>query len=80
MADIPITTPEFWTKEEECTEDLLKHVFRSATEEEIPLLKERLQCLQEAGRVLCRVRNLSVSCGLCLVLMDYLFRSMREAF
>ncbi|OOF99218.1 hypothetical protein ASPCADRAFT_204878 [Aspergillus carbonarius ITEM 5010] len=52
--DIPITTPEFWTKEEECTEDLLKHVFRSATEEEIPLLKERLQCLQEAGRVLCR--------------------------
>ncbi|EAU37324.1 conserved hypothetical protein [Aspergillus terreus NIH2624] len=35
---IPITTPEFWTKEDECTEALLKHVFRSATEEEIPLL------------------------------------------
>ncbi|KAL4898121.1 hypothetical protein BDV59DRAFT_166248 [Aspergillus ambiguus] len=51
---IPITTPEFWTKEDECTESLLRHVFRSATEEEIPLLEERLQCLREAGRVLCK--------------------------
>ncbi|PYH96600.1 hypothetical protein BO71DRAFT_439413 [Aspergillus ellipticus CBS 707.79] len=52
--NIPITTPEFWTKEDECTEDLIKHVFRSGTDEEIPLLQERLQCLREAGRVLCR--------------------------
>ncbi|PWY68447.1 hypothetical protein BO70DRAFT_366120 [Aspergillus heteromorphus CBS 117.55] len=52
--NIPITTPGFWTKEDECTEDLIKHVFRSATDEEIPLLQERLQCLREAGRVLCR--------------------------
>ncbi|GLA28281.1 hypothetical protein AnigIFM63326_005852 [Aspergillus niger] len=52
--DIPITTPEFWTKEDECTEELIKHVFRSATDEEIPMLQERLQCLREAGRVLCR--------------------------
>ncbi|PYI23093.1 UPF0553 protein c [Aspergillus violaceofuscus CBS 115571] len=52
--DIPITTPEFWANEEECTEEVIKHVFRSATEEEIPLLEERLQCLREAGRVLCR--------------------------
>lgn len=55
VIDIPITTPEFWTKEDECTEELIKHVFRSATDEEIPLLQERLQCLREAGRVLCRV-------------------------
>ncbi|THC98656.1 hypothetical protein EYZ11_001859 [Aspergillus tanneri] len=52
--EIPITTPKFWTNEDECNEALLKHVFRSATEEEIPLLKERLQCLREAGRVLCK--------------------------
>ncbi|KKK25463.1 hypothetical protein P175DRAFT_0513496 [Aspergillus ochraceoroseus IBT 24754] len=51
--DIPITDPEFWTDEEACTEDVIKHVFRSATDEEIPLLQERIQCLREAGRVLC---------------------------
>ncbi|KAK1147761.1 hypothetical protein N8T08_000274 [Aspergillus melleus] len=52
--EIPITTPEFWANEDECTEELLRHVFRSATDEEIPLLKERLECLQEAGRILCK--------------------------
>ncbi|KAL4921441.1 hypothetical protein BDW62DRAFT_174692 [Aspergillus aurantiobrunneus] len=51
--DIEITNPEFWVNEEECTEELIKHVFRSATDEEIPLFKERLECLREAGRVLC---------------------------
>ncbi|KAL4780989.1 hypothetical protein BJX76DRAFT_336528 [Aspergillus varians] len=51
--NIEITNPEFWSNEEECTEELLKHVFRSATDEEMPLLKERLECLREAGRVLC---------------------------
>ncbi|KAL4863980.1 hypothetical protein BDV12DRAFT_176812 [Aspergillus spectabilis] len=50
--DIEITNPEFWVKEE-FTEDLMKHVFRSATDEGMPLLKERLECLREAGRVLC---------------------------
>jgi hypothetical protein len=38
--------------EDECTLDSLKHVFRSATEEEMPMLKERLMCLREAGQVL----------------------------
>ncbi|BCS20428.1 queuosine 5'-phosphate N-glycosylase/hydrolase [Aspergillus puulaauensis] len=51
--DIKITNPEFWANEEECTEELLRHVFRSATDEEMPLLTERLECLREAGRVLC---------------------------
>ncbi|KAF2704567.1 hypothetical protein K504DRAFT_389886 [Pleomassaria siparia CBS 279.74] len=50
--DIPITTPTFWTDEEKCTEEVLRHVFRSDTEEEIPLLAERLQCLREAGEIL----------------------------
>ncbi|CAI7675937.1 unnamed protein product [Penicillium pancosmium] len=50
---IPITTPDFWIDEEQCTDELLRHVFRSATDEEIPLFQERLQCLREAGEVLC---------------------------
>ncbi|KAL4903000.1 hypothetical protein BDW74DRAFT_180290 [Aspergillus multicolor] len=48
--DIEITNPEFWADKELCTEELIKHVFRSATDEEMPLLKERLECLREAGR------------------------------
>ncbi|OJD37800.1 putative cobyrinic acid-diamide synthase [Diplodia corticola] len=50
--DIPITDPSFWADEEACTEDVLRTVFSSATEEEIPLFNERLQCLREAGKVL----------------------------
>ncbi|KAH7336365.1 hypothetical protein BKA65DRAFT_402638 [Rhexocercosporidium sp. MPI-PUGE-AT-0058] len=50
--DIPITSSDFWQNEDECTEEVLKHVFRSCTEEEIPLLKERLACLREAGQIL----------------------------
>jgi hypothetical protein len=53
--DIPITSPEFWIDEVECTDELIKHVFRSATDEEMPLLHERFECLREAGRVLCNV-------------------------
>ncbi|KAI1004698.1 hypothetical protein K3495_g3524 [Podosphaera aphanis] len=49
----PITSPDFWNDHEKCTLDLLKHVFRSATSEEIPLFQERVVCLREAGRVLC---------------------------
>ncbi|KAJ5811389.1 hypothetical protein N7474_007690 [Penicillium riverlandense] len=50
--DIPITDPDFWVDETECTEEVLKHVFRSATDEGIPLFQERVQCLREAGEVL----------------------------
>ncbi len=32
--------------------ELMRKVFRSATDEEMPLLAERLECLREAGRVL----------------------------
>jgi len=49
---LPITSSDFWQNEEECTEDVLRHVFRSATDEGIPLLRERLHCLREAGQVL----------------------------
>ncbi|KAF3490848.1 uncharacterized protein GIQ15_00365 [Arthroderma uncinatum] len=50
--EIPITSSDFWQDENECTEDVLRHVFRSATNEEIPLLQERIACLREAGTVL----------------------------
>ncbi|KAK4238924.1 hypothetical protein C8A03DRAFT_14651 [Achaetomium macrosporum] len=49
---IPITDSHFWQNEQEFTLDVLKRVFRSCTDEEIPLLHERLACLREAGRVL----------------------------
>lgn len=54
--EIPITSPDFWRDENECTEDALRHVFRSATDEEIPLFDERLACLREAGNILYNVR------------------------
>lgn len=50
--EIPITTPSFWANEEECTEDVLRNVFRSATNEEIPLFSERVACLREAGQII----------------------------
>ncbi|KAF2145599.1 uncharacterized protein K452DRAFT_264769 [Aplosporella prunicola CBS 121167] len=49
---IPITTPSFWVDEEACTEEVLRTVFQSATDEEAPLFKERMACLREAGHVL----------------------------
>jgi hypothetical protein len=55
--DVPITSPEFWIDEERCTEDVLRTVFSSGTEEEIPLFDERVRCLREAGRILEEVRS-----------------------
>ncbi|KJZ80251.1 hypothetical protein HIM_00101 [Hirsutella minnesotensis 3608] len=49
---IPITDPHYWTDEDACNMDSLRHVFRSCTDEEMPMLKERLECLRECGRVL----------------------------
>ncbi|CAM1504012.1 Fc.00g016030.m01.CDS01 [Cosmosporella sp. VM-42] len=49
---IPITDPHYWHDENECTLESLRHVFRSCTEEEMPLLQERLDCLREAGQIL----------------------------
>ncbi|KAI9872029.1 MAG: hypothetical protein M1830_002134 [Pleopsidium flavum] len=50
--EIPITSSDFWQDENECTRGKLRHVFRSATDEEIPLFDERIACLREAGQVL----------------------------
>jgi len=54
--DIPITSSDFWQNEIECTEEVLRYVFRSCTDEEIPLFHERVACLREAGQVLYEVR------------------------
>lgn len=53
--DIPITDPHFWQDEEECNLETLRHVFRSCTDEEMPMLRERLACLKESGQVLYEV-------------------------
>ncbi|KAI5284592.1 hypothetical protein KEM55_000996, partial [Ascosphaera atra] len=38
--------------EEKCSIDTLRHVFRSATSESIPMFEERVRCLREAGQIL----------------------------
>ncbi|KAJ4315161.1 hypothetical protein N0V94_006101 [Neodidymelliopsis sp. IMI 364377] len=50
--DIPITSPEFWIDEEKCTGEVLQTVFRSANDEQAPMLEQRIRCLRDAGRVL----------------------------
>ncbi|KAI9679505.1 MAG: hypothetical protein M1817_005527 [Caeruleum heppii] len=49
---IPITTPDYWWDEDRCTLQVLQHVFRSATDEAIPLFDKRVVCLREAGQIL----------------------------
>ena len=49
---LPITRPSFWSDELECSDDVLRHVFRSSTSEEMPLLEDRIRCMREAGRIL----------------------------
>ncbi|EPE07576.1 hypothetical protein F503_00298 [Ophiostoma piceae UAMH 11346] len=50
--DVPIMSSDFWQSEDECNMELMRKVFRSASDEEMPLLAERLECLREAGTVL----------------------------
>lgn len=50
--EIPITDPDFWIDEEKCTDEVLRTVFASGTDEEISMLDERIRCLREAGRIL----------------------------
>ncbi len=50
--EIAITSPSFWVDEEQCTDDVLRHVFRSSTSVPIPLLDGRMHLMREAGNVL----------------------------
>ena len=52
---IPITSPDFWQDEEECTSEVFAHVFRSSTSTSIAMLDERLKVLREAGQILYEV-------------------------
>lgn len=52
---IPITSSDFWQNRDEFDEEKMEYVFRSATDEKMPLIKERLECLREAGQVLYEV-------------------------
>lgn len=54
-ADIPITDPHFWPDQNECTDEILEHVFRSDSSTQIPLLEQRIACLREAGTVMYEV-------------------------
>ncbi|KAL9127690.1 MAG: hypothetical protein Q9217_003489 [Psora testacea] len=49
---LPITKPAFWMDEFGCSDDVLRHVFRSSTSEAMPLLEERIRCMREAGHIL----------------------------
>lgn len=52
---IPITSSDFWQNRDELDEEKMEYVFRSATDEKMPMLKERLECLREAGQALYEV-------------------------
>ena len=49
---VPITSPDFWVNEIECSEAVIRDVFRSSTAEEMPLMTDRIDCMREAGNVL----------------------------
>ena len=48
---VPITTPQFW-RDPSCSDTVIEHVFRSATNEVMPLLSDRIEVLREAGEIL----------------------------
>lgn len=49
--NIHITTPRFW-RSGHATDDDLKHVFRSATTEQMPMLDQRVAIMREAAEIL----------------------------
>lgn len=53
--NIPITTPRWWN-DRKTSDDVMRHVFRSATDETMPLLDQRIAMLRDAGMELIEVR------------------------
>jgi hypothetical protein len=47
-----ITSPSYWHREAGYSDDVFRHVFRSATSEPMPMLDERIAVLREAADVL----------------------------
>lgn len=64
--DVPISSPAYWVSED-CTDEAIKNIFRSETEEEIPLLQARIDLLREAGHVLQEVRLRHLDLSQCFV-------------
>ena len=56
---VSITTPRFWS-DPACSDQPFASVFRSATDEEIPMLAERINLLREAGEILREVSVLDI--------------------
>ncbi|CAO3588488.1 unnamed protein product [Absidia cylindrospora] len=48
---IPITSAKYLA---EASDEALAHIFRSDTKEQVPMLKERVMLMKEAGQVLCK--------------------------
>lgn len=53
----PITDPEFYASKSRCSDEQIAHIFRRApvSEEDIPLLRERIDILRENGTIICDV-------------------------
>jgi len=54
---IPITTASTYASDERLTDEQIRYIFRSETEEQIPLLQQRITLMREAGRVLVEVKD-----------------------
>jgi hypothetical protein len=84
-----ITSPSYWHREAGYSDDVLRHVFRSATPEQMPMLNKRIAVLREAADVLfehfdMRVLNLvqranHSAAGLVNLLSEH-FPSFRDEF
>lgn len=76
---IPITSSDFWQNKDELTIEAIQHVFRSATDEQMPMLMERMACLEQAGNVLNEVEYSPLQCISCSKTDKYVYRSMTVA-
>ena len=76
--EIPITTPSFWRDESQFDAEKFEYVFRSATEESIPLLTERLRILREASTILKEVNILHFCPFTQLSLLPFFLKKKRH--
>lgn len=53
LEGIPILKTQWWAKE--ATDEELQHVFRSDSEEEMPMINERIRVMREDGGILLSV-------------------------
>lgn len=82
-----VTSPSYWHREAGYSDDVFRHIFRSATNETMPMLEERIFVLREAADVLFQNFDMSVAriferanhsaAGLVNMLAEY-FPSFRD--